>query len=796
MVTTKAIQELEQILKAPLTYESVKDRIEIIEEVHKSICSEKANEVIVSFINRLINVVVSQGDGYKLLNSIVLRFSKHLVLSNYTFWMNTCFASNYNTLVTCDKLQVLEKIILMCKENQDFHKFMVPHVHKIVESCLMADEVHDIFALHFLNIIIQNYTSNCVVEKDKIEKRMYEYLCSDRPPDVIAEAANVFLSLSSVGGSSVNQETNWSTKFKTLIYIIHTKYNDFFGNFEIITRMPDDIYVPEPMPKMFVPDSSTMSKQANAATIISNTIIFMKCMIEKKFPHTKCISLKGILDVVTRGLTVDVYEECNESLQLTQLAISLYAIQIKLLYFLRSLLVAFKCTWLPFLTSVTKIILDSLQRTEKTFFDYQWEYDEAVLNVLSCWCEVVQCKFNRGSYNKMVYLLLERIKPKSIAVKLNVNMNQKLVLNRDTFCQTPRRQIKGRDTISKISGNNLNDTSATADKSIYLNNKKEKICLFSLTSLATVLQNVYWSLDEVNYNSLYKVVVNNITLSQYNQPVHPYTNLKCLNALYNVFYSLFFQENFRIEPLLQTAIRIFSKGSSLHQNQEIATICNGAMNFLEAISQPVCPTLDLPDHVKNLFQTSNNEPREDNWHDTLNKVVSTVTDMPCAIVTADLPQDNASETPELTPHNVPKTVIVTESPPRSPKSTLPLEPPLKKIKVLNEIVIKPQTCTVTNEYTQDVSDDSNHSYTVEQSTDQNKSIEILDDSSDDIRPETSTAINKLNQNLISSDHVIENNKQNKHVEIVDDSSDDIVLIDDDEEHMMASFHDTVNYVDS
>lgn len=72
--------------------------------------------------------------------------------------------------------------------------------------------------------------------------------------------------------------------------------------------------------------------------------------------------------------------------------------------------------------------------------------------------------------------------------------------------------------------------------------------------------------------------------------VHPYTNIKCQTVLFQLLLAFFEQPLPAAYPPISLCLTLFTKGS-YSQYVSVSQICNEALNVLEKLAQPICPTM-------------------------------------------------------------------------------------------------------------------------------------------------------------------------------------------------------------
>ncbi|KAK4877553.1 hypothetical protein RN001_010059 [Aquatica leii] len=755
MVKTKVIQQLEQLVKGKAQYPNVTETIKLVENLYVYLCYKKeANEIVVSYINKLLNTSETRAEGLKLLNSMIFKIPQQFVLDNYLSWIPMLLSITSSDETNNEyRIQIIVKIIQICKGTQEFDKFLVNNLQKLIQVCLtiQSNSATNETTLHCIRVCIEKYPSSCIPSKSKLEESLSKYIMSDAPKSFIKDVGTTCHLLLQIAGSSannINQQNNWTNHFCKLCATIHNVYNGFFQDVTEYIEGIDHSTASFSIDAIESSEASAIKKQNQRAIVLRNLVIFLNQMLVEKYPYMKSIEIPVALNVFKRGLMVDAYDECENSIEEAQFSVLLYDHQTELLYLLRSFIACFTTSLIPFSMIISKIIIDCLQRTEKHFFKNSCKYQEAVYKVLSEWVSIVKNKLNLSIHNKIVTAILIEISPPVNSVVLNLNKNK----STDQAATSRTRKL------TKIMTNHL----PTARDSLTIDflKMKEIKCIWALKCCITLLESVQLDLDENNFNALVKTITSTILLVNAKMAEHPYTNADCVVLLYKVLHALLHQKRYCVKPFIQLFINVLTAGENLNFNKEVTKTCNYSLDTLEKLCQPLCPTLSIPivydklcdfsQRTKNSRECQDSDDRGSrDFSDDLNH---TNTNSDAATLSSTVTAESCSST----------TLI-----PSEPSLSQSVKP-VKKINILDV-----QTIKKSNDVNEPKLDNMPASL---KRTVVHKNKKIIPDK----RTSEPVEVNLVKHTLDAKEE-----PPMKHIRIEAD--------DDDEELMLASFNDSINY---
>ncbi|KAF5278084.1 hypothetical protein FQR65_LT03600 [Abscondita terminalis] len=773
MGKSRAVQQLEHLVKSKLKSDDASETIDKIKSLYVWYYYENdINQIVTSFITKLLSTYEHRAEGLKLLNSIVYKIPMQFVLENYSSWIPLCLQHNDVDALNHLKLQLSVKIIQICNGDQDFDKFLVTILQKLLDKCLSAQRNLNVnvSAMDCINICIEKYPSSCIPFKSKLEQGLIKNITSDQPKNVIKSVGTALHLLQQIpGGANNNKSTNWTNQFNKLCATIHKIYDDFFeGIIEYVSKTEQLV---EPFVINGIESSgyNSINHQNKRAVILRNLIIFFNCMLVQRYSYPKTVTIPLVLNVFRRGLMVDTYDVWEESIESMQFTILLYNHQIELLYLLRSFIACFKHNLIPFSSTIVKLIIDCLRRTEKDFFKNNFKYQEAAHKALDSWIFVAQNRLNLSTHNKIVSMILMEITPQNNDVVLSLNKD--LVKE-----QTAKRRRK---ELTKIMTSQVN-TTTTVDESVPKDclRVKELKCMYALNTCIVLLEKINLYLDDNNFYELFRIVTSTVVLIQTKKIGHPYNNANCVVPLYKVMHAIFHQEKYCVRPLIQIAIKLFTNGQNSCFNQDVSSICINSLHTLEKLCQPLCPSLPIPSLFEK-FGDESNLSQEDKrrFKNFINRVSNGTS--------SDMINSSNIETPNSDP---PTIILKSPSPipsldilsvPKTPKSD-------KKINILDVHIIKQPVVAEPNINTKEIDE----SDVTMKEPDTDISYEAIEFDSHSFTNDRDDDKESPTEGVEFDSHSFTNDRDDDKESPTEEVK--VELDDEEEERMLSSFRDIVN----
>uniref|UniRef100_A0A1Y1MY06 Uncharacterized protein n=1 Tax=Photinus pyralis TaxID=7054 RepID=A0A1Y1MY06_PHOPY len=539
MVLTKAMEEIRNVLSNNDKQNTAK-QAEMIATYNLSMCtSEDIAQIIVPFIDRLLNNVEHRQDAFHILDNLLLKLPIELVQEKSVLWCRHCISDKPFTAL---QLSVLIKMIQVCHGVKDFDSHLTQHFAEIIHACLSKQPCDDIRKkLDCVTLCVTYYPKMFAQFRNEIENTLSFYLSSSCARDVIKKVGTLFHTLQEVPiVNQSNLQQNWTAQFYKLCSTINHLYDDFLEGFEFhrhnySEEVPpfDDVY-------LTVYSSDKVGQFVQVYNQLRNLVVFATCMLETRFSQPKKLKISVVMDVLQRGLTVETYEKKEPPLEHGIVTV-LQRHQIDLLHLFRALITCFSKQLLPLSARITKLIVTCQELSQRACFPRNSEYHVALYELMSRW---VVLSHNDGDvipFNKIIPLLLLEITP--------TNASDMLCLNKSAKSSAY--------TAQKMQ--NILRSQKIEDRSLQID---ERACTVILKALTCMMSTVELGLNEANINALFQVLVQVIEAIQRGNISHPYTNQECVAALYKAFASLFMQEYYRRRPFYELAINILRDGQN------------------------------------------------------------------------------------------------------------------------------------------------------------------------------------------------------------------------------------------
>lgn len=391
----KTLAKLTELLTTDVEFEEVRNVVYVVIDSLNFSDISALNETIIPFIN---NLVLKSNLGFKLLCCIIHKLPQEVIVPHSQQWL---FHIIFKDTMNIDNMELICYFLQHCTGTQDLDNFFHAHILKIMHKCMEVYEDENLLAKapELLSICIKKYPKICRGAVDYIQTYLHHCFGLDAPNCVIQNVGKVFCSMHKMSDLS---ETAWTELFQKLCATLHMVYDEFF--------MTGIEYSSYKQPSNVDPYRIEISPN-KIRTILNNTVIFLNCMLSNEIGIQKKVCLQDLLNVIVRGLAVDTYEKCEESILMYNFTTNLYELQVSLTYLLRSAIFCYKKKWLPFAAKITKVILDCLQRCRKKFFKSNWTYQKAVYETLREWLLVINANVEVKNQEILLQNILLDISP-------------------------------------------------------------------------------------------------------------------------------------------------------------------------------------------------------------------------------------------------------------------------------------------------------------------------------------------------------------------------------------------------
>ncbi|KAK5639274.1 hypothetical protein RI129_011766 [Pyrocoelia pectoralis] len=553
----KRLAKLTELLTTNVEFEEVQNVIEMVIDSLNFSDITAFNETVIPFINKL---VLKSNLGFKLLCRIIHKLPQEVILPHSQQWL---FRIIFKDTMNIDNMELIYYFLQRCTATQDLDKFFHTHVLKITYKCMEVCEDENLLtkAPELLSICIKKYPKVCRGAVGHIQTYLHHCFGLDAPNCVIQNVGKVFCSMHKMSDSSENA---WTELFQKLCATLHTVYDEFF--------MAGTEYSSYKQPSNVDPYRIEISPN-KIGTILNNTVIFLNCMLSNEIGIQKKVCLQDLLNVIVRGLAVDTYEKCEESILMYNFTTKLYELQVGLTYLLRSAIFSYKKRWLPFAAKITKVILDCLQRCRKKFFKSNWTYQKAVYETLCEWLLVINA---------------------NVEVK-----NQEIILQNILLDISPN--------IEWTSFDSEQDT-ATTTKSPSENDLlvKEIVCEHALETACVFLSFVDLEANKKILDDFFSSFVENFTMI-YSEKKRPFTTPKCDMAIRKLHSVMFRQPYYCKTDFIQRATGAVDMIKYVNAGKDIYDM-NSAITFQNLCTRKTVTELTSDKEPYSISVTNSDDP--------------------------------------------------------------------------------------------------------------------------------------------------------------------------------------------
>ncbi|KAH1007184.1 hypothetical protein HUJ04_004452 [Dendroctonus ponderosae] len=548
---------------------------------------ETHEKAIVSEINRLLSVAKRRKEGLEYLSLIINSCSSDAVADNGLIWINHCIVKFPDDVLREMKLRVLGRIIEVAHDRGDFNKkFVSDYISKVVDNCITTLYVN-IYecktALTTLATCMKYYFSWFGQQKPKIEKFILIFLDSEdiELVEKAAIALHYLQSCGAAGVSGVNHKTNFTQTFHKLCRTAHQLYDKFFENeSEYFTsgEYEGDAFEFEDNPT-----HSVQSVLHSTGRRILNVYKFIEIAIKLKYPVAKETRPNELLALILRALS---FHKCisgnNEvPLQTYQFSLELLEIQCAALKLLRLFIIWFQSNSLPFSYTISKTIVDSIERTHNcNCYLIDCLYSEAAYRALYEWISISKSSLHPNFQSHILECVLLSITPVAQQVTLTIT---------DAATGKKSQKAKRKAMVNRIVSSEKTTEGLVSTTKLGKNSAKTT-CYFALKVLKRLLDCTTLNVKADLLMDLHKSVLDTLLDIQSGKPSDLYTDPRCQANLYEILVGFLHQNTVPVVVSLHTALNILTKGSN-HQDHVVADICQEGLRISEKLCQPICPSL-------------------------------------------------------------------------------------------------------------------------------------------------------------------------------------------------------------
>ncbi|KAI4464066.1 c-myc promoter binding protein [Holotrichia oblita] len=583
MNNTFSLQQLEELLNSTKNNKIYFKDFDLSLYTISFLLETNNEQIIIAYVNKQLKSSQDNGDVYTLLLKVLSTISSEILSENILFWMQQ-IATRTKTLAKAQRYLVLSKLIELGAGNQDFNKLMLSTIlFQLIEECLSVD-VECVYIGNVLNCLImclEYYASSCGSKKTNIESYLIKYLVSKTiNSNTVKIAALCFQKLQKVGSpglDSINYKNNWKVAFERLCVTLDVLYDNFFDDIDEFYRyekLPVSAFTLEEFPKV-VSATEVLYLLENRLTHICT---FLKGMLENEYCCVKPIHPEYLLDIITRVLSLHVCLNKSDSETAFHFAVLLIKNQISILYLLRSLIGVLRLNILQFSTAISKLLIDSLTRTQNcNCFKHINEYKEVLYKIFDYWIGTLKNCFSPNGHEKLLILIASEIAPITTNLSLNISSGS----------NNTSKKNKKKAMDAKIIANS-NKTVAVEDLKYPLKGK-EVICYQALCSLITLFENVDVSVTQNTLTILYTTLTQAIFSLNTGRKIFPYITNKIKLKLFESVLALLEYSNIPPQSISLT-INLLKTGEN-DEDKSVSIVCTKGLNLLEKICQPVCPSL-------------------------------------------------------------------------------------------------------------------------------------------------------------------------------------------------------------
>ncbi|KAL1513833.1 hypothetical protein ABEB36_003183 [Hypothenemus hampei] len=551
--------------------------------INMNIQNESTEKSIINSLNKFLSTAKNRKQGLEILTVILENCSPTAITENALNWINHCIIIHHNDVFRELKLRTLGAIIEASHHDSDFNKkFITDFISKVLENCLAKSNVnsHECqSALSTLTTIMKYYSSWFGTHKQKIEDFVLVFLDSNNEV-LVYRAALSFHFLQQVGGagqSGINHKTQFTDSFHKLCHTVHKLYDKLF---EYHTEMFEREIFEEPVFNFY--DDHKENRQVQMRTTskrIHNIYIFIEIMIKTGYPVAKETNPKKLLDVLTRALSFHkcIQRDKEESLEDCQFSLLLQSLQCATLKLLRLFIIWLQSNILPFAYSISKILVESIQRTQKCqCYRIECTYLTSAYKAMSEWLKVSKSSLHPQFQSRLLECILEDITPLKTQVTLTIS---------DSISSQKSQKAKRKAMVNQII------SSGNQSITMYSESTQSKIaCQYALTTLKQVLEFTKLNVNNDVLKNLYKSIFETILKLQSGQPQYPFTDYQCQVKIYEVLVAFYHQDTLQIFPPAHTTLNILNRGLN-GKNRFVFEVCSKGIQILESFCQPICPSL-------------------------------------------------------------------------------------------------------------------------------------------------------------------------------------------------------------
>ncbi|XP_072379822.1 proline-, glutamic acid- and leucine-rich protein 1-like [Diabrotica undecimpunctata] len=525
-------------------------------------------------LNTLLSNSKTIVEGLVLLKLLFKHCSVEVLNENLINWLDLCLVK-HSEHFTDLKLSLIEKFIEASFNNQELaKKISSEYLSKIIDLCLTSKSNYNEIEAAFdvLNICMKKYNS-CTTHKTKIEAHILSFI-EHSTSLLVKKAAVAFLYLQQTGNAgtkSNNYVTNFKTTVSKLCGSAHNLFDIFFQNKEI------EQYT-QTSQESFQLDIYLDGDVNATARSIKNIIIFLSVFIQNDFVVCKEIDAVEILNLIKRGIVIhhcisETLDKQHSSADY-EFCILNTDIQVELLSLLRILIVWLRSNCLIFAFTISKILLDSLKRTQKcSCFNMNCVYHETVYIVLTEYINICQCSLNSHFQTDMIKCILNDIKPRRNEIALKKQSNDKKEL-----------YLKQKSTNTIILRNKENQYDIHKSKQDIEND--EIICQLALSTLTALFKNSYLRVEKSLIHSIFSLIMNVFSEIMSSRIPHPYKSSQSQLKLHELLVACCEQETLTDFPIISMTLNILQL-SSCSKSKSLAQTCQENLNVLEKICQPI-----------------------------------------------------------------------------------------------------------------------------------------------------------------------------------------------------------------